>query len=250
MRTVGPRRMILGVSEPWEARPGYQTVENPFVLEYEGRYYLLYSGNDWRTADYAMGYAVSSSPLGPFVKASKPLVSQAPGVTGPGGGSVVIGPGGGHWLVYHARRDGFEHSRKRTLHIDPLVVGGGSMSTSGPTPGLARLPLSNLETMDVELLWWEGCPSWPSALDELKKAMGELGLDPESVELREIESDEQAERERFPGSPTIRIDGADIVPANGEPASLTCRVYRLRDGRISPTPDPEDVREALERSLT
>ena len=64
----------------------------------------------------------------------------------------------------------------------------------------------------------------------------------------EIESDEQARREHFPGSPTIRVDGEDIFPAEeGEPFSLTCRVYRLRDGRVSPTPDPEDLREALRR---
>jgi hypothetical protein len=104
--------------------------------------------------------------------------------------------------------------------------------------------------MNVELFWWEGCPSWPDALSDLKAAMRELGLDPESVELREVESDEQAERERFPGSPTIRIDGADVVPTNTEPASLSCRVYKLRDGRYSPTPDPDEVREALKRSLS
>jgi hypothetical protein len=100
--------------------------------------------------------------------------------------------------------------------------------------------------MRVELLWWEGCPSWPEALEQLKRAMAEQGLDPDAVELREIESNEQAERERFPGSPTIRVDGRDIVPANGEPVGLTCRVYKLRDGRFSPIPDPNDVRDALE----
>jgi len=103
--------------------------------------------------------------------------------------------------------------------------------------------------MKVELLWWEGCPSWPEALGQLKAVMAGLGLDPEAVEMREIESDEQAARERFPGSPTIRVDGSDVVPANGDPVGLTCRVYRLRDGRVSPTPDPDDVREALERRL-
>ena len=65
----------------------------------------------------------------------------------------------------------------------------------------------------------------------------------------EVESDEQARAERFPGSPTIRIDGEDAFPAgDGEPYSLTCRVYRLRDGRVSPTPDPEDLREAVRRA--
>jgi hypothetical protein len=76
--------------------------------------------------------------------------------------------------------------------------------------------------------------------------MSEEGLDPGGVELREVESDEQAARERFPGSPTILIDGEDVVrPGEGEPWSLTCRVYRRRDGRISPLPDPADVRAAL-----
>jgi hypothetical protein len=101
----------------------------------------------------------------------------------------------------------------------------------------------------VELLWWDGCPSWPGALAELKEAMAELGLDPEAIELHEVESDAQAERERFPGSPTIRVDGADVVPPNGSPVGLACRVYRLRDGRPSPTPDPADLREALQRSV-
>ena len=103
--------------------------------------------------------------------------------------------------------------------------------------------------MKVELLWWEGCPSWSEALDQLKASMTDLGLDPETVEMREVESDEQAENERFPGSPTIRIDGQDVVPTNGEPIGLACRVYRLRDGRPSPTPDPADVRKALERRI-
>ena len=103
--------------------------------------------------------------------------------------------------------------------------------------------------MKVELLWWEGCPSHPRALDELRSILSGERLDPDAVELREVESDEQAERERFPGSPTIRIDGRDVVPpGEGDPVGLACRVYRLRDGRISPTPDPADVRDAVRRA--
>ena len=51
--------------------------------------------------------------------------------------------------------------------------------------------------------------------------------------------------QRFVGSPTIRVDGRDIQPPDDEPVGLTCRVYRLRDGRVSPTPDPADLRDAL-----
>jgi hypothetical protein len=99
----------------------------------------------------------------------------------------------------------------------------------------------------VELLWWDGCPSHPETLEDLRSALRDEGVDAE-VELVEVESDEQARRERFPGSPTIRLDGEDAFPADpGEPFSLTCRVYHLRDGRVSPTPDPEDIRDALRR---
>jgi hypothetical protein len=100
----------------------------------------------------------------------------------------------------------------------------------------------------IELLWWDGCPSHPEALAELQTVLREEGLDPDAVKVVEVESDEQAARESFPGSPTIRIDGEDVIPpADGDPVGLTCRVYRLRDGRPSPTPDPEDLRDAIRR---
>jgi hypothetical protein len=102
----------------------------------------------------------------------------------------------------------------------------------------------------VELLFWDGCPSHPQALADLRAAMAELGLDPGTVLVREVDTDQRAERERFVGSPTIRIDGEDVEPPGDEPAGLTCRVYRLRDGRISPTPDPATVREALQNAMT
>jgi hypothetical protein len=103
--------------------------------------------------------------------------------------------------------------------------------------------------LTVELLWWEGCPSTDRALLDLRGALDELGL-PGDVAMREIRSDEEAEASAFPGSPTILIDGVELMAALGrggedEPAGLRCRVYVRRDGRISPTPDPQDIREAL-----
>jgi hypothetical protein len=99
--------------------------------------------------------------------------------------------------------------------------------------------------MKVELLWWEGCPSTPEAREELESALREEGVDAD-IEMVEVTSDEQAKAERFPGSPTVRIDGHDAIPAPPtEPASLTCRIYRLRDGNVSAVPDREDLREAI-----
>ena len=98
----------------------------------------------------------------------------------------------------------------------------------------------------VEFLWWEGCPSTEQALSDLRAAMGEAGLDPASIVVREIRTDADAGAAEFVGSPTIRVDGRDVQPPAGdEPVGLTCRVYHRRDGRVSPTPDPADLREAL-----
>ena len=101
----------------------------------------------------------------------------------------------------------------------------------------------------VELLWWQGCPSTERALSDLRAALAEAGLDPAAVDVREVADDAAAERERFPGSPTIRIDGVD--PFDGDEAvGLSCRIYRLADGRVSPTPDPARLREAIGRAAS
>ena len=79
--------------------------------------------------------------------------------------------------------------------------------------------------------------------------MSASGLDPESLVVTEIEDEAGARRESFVGSPTIRIDGRDFQPpTQDEPLGLNCRVYRRRDGRASPLPDPDDVIDALSKA--
>jgi hypothetical protein len=102
----------------------------------------------------------------------------------------------------------------------------------------------------VALLFWDGCPSHPRALADLRAALADAGLDPDAIEVREVPDEAAARRERFTGSPTIRIDGRDVVDTGDEPVMLACRVYRRRDGRISPVPDPDDLRDALRRATT
>jgi hypothetical protein len=78
-----------------------------------------------------------------------------------------------------------------------------------------------------------------------------LGLEGVEISSREIDTDAVAEEVDFRGSPTILIEGEDVAGDHGEqPVGLSCRVYRRRDGRISPTPDPEDLRDAVRRALT
>jgi hypothetical protein len=103
----------------------------------------------------------------------------------------------------------------------------------------------------VELLYWEGCPSHPQALAELREALAELGHPDVEVILHHVDSDAEAAELGFCGSPTIRVDGTDPVPPPAdEPTGLTCRVYELADGRYSPTPDAGLLREGLRRLIS
>ena len=95
--------------------------------------------------------------------------------------------------------------------------------------------------MRVELLYFDGCPSYERLLPRLS----ELAAGAE-VELRRVESIEAAERERFLGSPTVRVDGVDVDPAaaSREDFGLKCRLYRSGDG-TSGLPPEEWIRDAL-----
>ena len=97
----------------------------------------------------------------------------------------------------------------------------------------------------IELLFWDGCPSHPEALALLEGVLEEQGV-ATVVELHEVHSQAEAEELQFPGSPTIRFDGRDVDPDGAEgPPSLTCRIYWLPDGRVSPVPSRVQLEEAL-----
>jgi hypothetical protein len=99
--------------------------------------------------------------------------------------------------------------------------------------------------MKIELFYWEGCPSHPEAIELLQQVLDERGLHV-PVELREVTTHSEAAELRFPGSPTIRVDGHDVDPVGAEsPPALNCRIYRLPDGRVSPIPSRQQLEEAL-----
>lgn len=83
--------------------------------------------------------------------------------------------------------------------------------------------------MKIELLYFDGCPSWQTALDNLKSVLREEGIT-ESVNVLEVVNDEQAQQEKFLGSPSIRINGNDLWFEQRENYSLSCRVYATPEG--------------------
>jgi hypothetical protein len=103
--------------------------------------------------------------------------------------------------------------------------------------------------MRIEFLYWEECPSHEQALARLREVLAEEGIRA-PIEVLRVDTDEEARRLRFPGSPTIRVDGADIAPPPDLPAGLSCRVYHTEDGRVTPLPTKAMIRRALRAALT
>ena len=100
--------------------------------------------------------------------------------------------------------------------------------------------------MTVEFLYWEGCPSHPEARELLEEVLEARGVDA-TVDIREVRTQDEARALGFPGSPTIRVDGRDVDPAGADdPPSLSCRIYHLPNGRVSPVPTREQIEEALQ----
>lgn len=98
----------------------------------------------------------------------------------------------------------------------------------------------------IEFLFWEGCPSHERALADLIAAMDENGLEREHLRITELHTERDAERERFIGSPTIRVDDLDVEDPGDTGFALDCRIYYRADGKVSPLPDPIKVRQAVD----
>ena len=98
--------------------------------------------------------------------------------------------------------------------------------------------------MDIELLYFDGCASWKDTLVDVRAALAEAGSD-DDVRLVKVESRDAAQRLRFLGSPTVRVNGRDVesdVPTEGY--GMECRIYWV-DGRAADTPPREWLARAI-----
>jgi Glycosyl hydrolases family 43 len=122
---------LLVPDQPWEGA----TVEAPDMVTTGGHYYLFFSGNDWDSANYAVGMATCIGPLGPCSDATpSPILSSGLGVAGPGGESVFADASGNFWIAFHAwvpGAVGFPNSRDLYLRRLTFSSTGATVATSG-----------------------------------------------------------------------------------------------------------------------
>jgi GH43 family beta-xylosidase len=95
----------IEVSRSWELVHS-RVAEGPFVLKHKGYYYLTYSANHYESQSYAVGYAYSKSPMGPWTKAddSPILIGDMSNISGTGHHSFFYSPSGALYIVYHSHK--------------------------------------------------------------------------------------------------------------------------------------------------
>jgi hypothetical protein len=100
----------------------------------------------------------------------------------------------------------------------------------------------------IEVLYFDGCPGHERLMPRLGELLAATGVE-DPVELVQVESFDDAERQRFLGSPTLRIDSVDVDPAASGRTDygLTCRLYRTEGGQ-QPLPSDEWILAAIENA--
>jgi xylan 1,4-beta-xylosidase len=105
----------------WEntAHSKWPVCEGPTVVKHNGLYYLLYSSNDYQNIDYAIGYATSKSPMGPWTKnPDNPIISRhTVGLNGTGHGDIFTGKDGQMYYVMHTHHSNSLVGRRKTAVI-------------------------------------------------------------------------------------------------------------------------------------
>jgi hypothetical protein len=97
----------------------------------------------------------------------------------------------------------------------------------------------------IEVLYFDGCPNHEALLPRLREILARTGVSAE-IDLRRIASDEAAQRERFLGSPTVRVNGHDVEPdaERRTDFGLKCRLYATPTA-LSGQPEEEWLQAAL-----
>jgi protein-disulfide isomerase len=101
--------------------------------------------------------------------------------------------------------------------------------------------------MKIEVLYVPNCPGHAVALERLREILSAESFQTNVNEVL-VQDSAMAQSLRFPGSPTIRVNGHDVEPQNGQTTSfgLMCRLYSDRSG----APSQQSLRAAIEKALS
>ena len=124
----------------WEGR----VVEAPTMVKHADHYFLFFSANDYAGADYAVGYATCTGPIGPCSDAPEnPILKSRltkPLVIGPGH-QAILTVGDQTWIAYHVwELVGGQRGDRRQMWIDRVSWEDDKPHVHGPTTEPQALP--------------------------------------------------------------------------------------------------------------
>ncbi len=152
---VGP---LVEPSQEWENPYGFHRWnEAPFVVKHNNKYYLTYSANYYASSLYAIGYAVSENPTGPFVKASEnPILSakeELVYISGPGHNSMFYSVDKSEMFIsYHVHIDVDNGGGERKIAFDRVRFEEGKMQIIGPSFGPQLVPSGSSTYQNINKL--------------------------------------------------------------------------------------------------
>lgn len=136
----GTLKKCMESTEEWEATAAYisaPVMEGPTVIKLDGVYYLFYSANDYRSIDYAVGYATSNFPTGPWTKnENSPIIHRSiVGENGSGHGDIFTDKAGNYYYVYHVHASKTNIAPRKTrivpLHMEKNKNGIYDITVNG-----------------------------------------------------------------------------------------------------------------------
>lgn len=132
------KELLFGGELEWELIDDSKVIEGPFMLKHNGKYYLTYSANGYESIYYAVGYAVSDSPLGKFKKyEGNPMLCKSDKVYGTGHHSFTTSKDGKKLIcVYHCHNSAEKiHPRNACIDTAEFVPSGNGdvLVVHGPT---------------------------------------------------------------------------------------------------------------------
>jgi hypothetical protein len=96
--------------------------------------------------------------------------------------------------------------------------------------------------MEITIQYFDGCPNWKAAREAVSRAAPEA-----RITLQTVETDEDAQRLRFRGSPTILFEGTDPWADPDAPFGLSCRVFQTATG-LAGLPSEAQLVKALRQA--
>ncbi|MCF0196412.1 MAG: family 43 glycosylhydrolase [Bacteroidaceae bacterium] len=135
--STDPTFCLRATDNTWEHTKNYTTykvTEGPTVIKDGGYYFLLYSCNDYHDIDYAVGYAYSKSPTGPWTKVNRPFLSRHnTGMNGSGHGDLFQDGEGQWYYVFHVHASNSDVGNRRTAVV-PITITDDPKNKFVPDP--------------------------------------------------------------------------------------------------------------------